>query len=62
MSNEQRRSIHIDLTPEQRQHIKDVSGQDVPALELNAEELEQRIAPAEFVILKSSDTASAKLF
>lgn len=61
MSNEQRRSIHIDLTSDQRQQIKEFSGQDVPALELNAEELEQRIAPAEFVILKGTDVASPKL-
>ena len=62
MSNEQRRSIHIDLTSEQRQQIKDFSGQDVPALELNAEELEQRIAPAEFVITKHVDPSSPVLF
>lgn len=53
--------IHIDLTTEQQQQIKDASGQEIVALELNAEELEQRIAPSEIVIMKPTDIASSKL-
>ena len=37
--------VRIDLTEEQRQQIKAQSGKDTEALEFNAEELEQRIAP-----------------
>ncbi len=37
--------IRIELTPEQKKQIKDVSGEDVNALEFTAVELEQRIAP-----------------
>ena len=54
--------IHIDLTSDQRQQIKDASGQEITALELNAEELEQRIAPADFVIIKVVDKPSTILF
>lgn len=54
--------IHIDLTTEQRQQIKDASGQEITALELNAEELEQRIAPADLVIIKVVDKPSPILF
>lgn len=45
MSDENRRSIRIELTAEQKQQIKKASGEDVSALEFTPEELEQRIAP-----------------
>jgi len=45
MQNDQPR-IHIELTDEQRKEIKDVAGHDISAVEFSAEELEQRIAPA----------------
>ena len=37
--------IRIELTDEQRQQVKAQFGKDFEALEFNAEELEQRIAP-----------------
>jgi len=37
--------IRIELTDEQKQQIKRVSGEVVSALEFSREELEQRIAP-----------------
>ena len=60
MNNGER--IHIDLTAEQQSHIKRLSGKDIPALEFDALELEQRIAPSELVVTKRADLASAKLF
>jgi hypothetical protein len=45
MPNEQKR-IRIDLTTEQQAFVKERTGVDVPSVELTAEELEQRIAPA----------------
>jgi len=43
MSTEQR--IRIELTPDQTEQIKKVSGRDVSVIEFKVEELEQRIAP-----------------
>ena len=40
-----RTSIRIELTPEQQQQFKAFSGRDISALELEAQELEPRIAP-----------------
>jgi len=37
--------IRIELTPEQKQQIRNATGQDIEAFEFTAEELEQRIAP-----------------
>jgi len=57
--------IHIDLTSEQQSQIKRLSGKDIAALEFDAEELEQRIAPSslsEITIMKPTDVASTKLF
>jgi hypothetical protein len=38
-------TIRIELTDDQKKQIKAASGRDVQALELTAEELEERIAP-----------------
>lgn len=38
--------IRIELTPEQKQKIKEASGEDVIAIEFTARELEDRIAPS----------------
>jgi hypothetical protein len=38
-------TIRIELTDDQKKQIKAASGRDVAALELTAEELEERIAP-----------------
>jgi hypothetical protein len=45
---EKKETIRIELTDEQKKQIKDASGQDVQALEITAQELEQRIAPLMF--------------
>lgn len=41
--------VRINLTPSQAQEIKAITGIDAEAIQLTAEELEQRIAPAIFV-------------
>jgi hypothetical protein len=38
--------FRIELTPEQKAQIRDVTGKDAEAVELSVEELEERIAPA----------------
>jgi hypothetical protein len=38
-------SFRIDLTPEQKAKIRNVTGKDAEAVELAVEELEARIAP-----------------
>ena len=45
MSDDKRNSIRIELTTDQKRQIKEALGEDVSALELPAQELEQRIAP-----------------
>jgi hypothetical protein len=37
--------IRVELTTEQKQQIKDASGEEVSILEFTAQELEERIAP-----------------
>src|SRR5689334_12797810 len=67
MNNGER--IHIDLTSEQQSQIKRLSGKDIAALEFDAEELEQRIAPTttgrvalqDISITKVVDTSSKLL-
>ncbi|NNG15194.1 MAG: hypothetical protein HKM89_01855 [Gemmatimonadales bacterium] len=39
-------SVRIELTPAQRELVRKATGKDTEALELNVEELEERIAPA----------------
>ncbi len=39
------KKIRIELTNEQKEELKKVTGKDAEALELTAEELEERIAP-----------------
>ena len=38
--------IRLELTEEQKAQVKAATGKDARALELNVEELEERIAPA----------------
>ena len=38
--------IRIELTPEQKQKIREASGEDIIAIEFTARELEDRIAPS----------------
>ena len=37
--------VRIELTKEQQDLVREATGKDAEALELNAEELEERIAP-----------------
>jgi hypothetical protein len=46
MSKQKR--VRIDFTPEQREQIKQASGQDCDTMELTVDELEQRVAPSLF--------------
>jgi hypothetical protein len=39
-------SFRIDLTPEQKATIRNVTGKDAETVELSVEELEARIAPS----------------
>ena len=41
----QRDSVRLKLTPDQQVQIKQATGKNAEALELNVEELEERIAP-----------------
>ena len=43
--DKQKPRIRIELTAEQKKQIKEASGEDVQAIELTAQELEDRIAP-----------------
>ncbi|HKW48633.1 MAG TPA: hypothetical protein VJN70_14390 [Gemmatimonadaceae bacterium] len=52
-----RNSIRIELTPEQQQQFKEFSGRDISALEVEAQELEPRIAPLTYQ-LKSIEVSS----
>ncbi len=37
--------VHIKLTPEQREQVRQATGKNAEAIELTAQELEERIAP-----------------
>lgn len=41
--------VRIDLTKEQQEQLKQACGQNVEAVELNVEELEQRVAPVVYL-------------
>ena len=47
--------LRLELTKEQQDQIKEASGQGIRAVELNVQELEQRVAPAIFLKLTMSD-------
>jgi hypothetical protein len=38
-------TIQIDLTPEQKEQLRKLTGKEVPRLKLNLEQLEARVAP-----------------
>ena len=38
--------FRIELTPEQKDQVRNATGKDAEAVELSVEELEERIAPA----------------
>jgi hypothetical protein len=52
---QQSNRIRIELTDAQRKQIKEQSGEEVQAFEFTVQELEQRIAPAEFMKWTLSD-------
>jgi hypothetical protein len=37
--------IRLELTPEQKEQVRETTGRDAQAIELSAKELEERIAP-----------------
>lgn len=51
MSNDKHHSIRIELTTEHQKQMTEASAVEVSALELTAQELEQRIAPADHIEL-----------
>jgi hypothetical protein len=46
--NKKDEMVRIDLTEKQKAQVKAVIGKDADSIELNAQELEERIAPAMF--------------
>ena len=46
MASNEAPPIRLELTPQQREEIRTLTGQEVEALEFSALELEQRITPA----------------
>lgn len=42
---ENKNTVKITFTPEQREQVRAMTNQDVEAIELSVEELEERIAP-----------------
>ncbi len=42
---EKKKVIRVELTEEQKRQIRDTTGKDAEAIELTAEELEERISP-----------------
>jgi len=42
-------AVRIDLTPEQKATIRNVTGKDAESVELSVEELEARIAPIQVI-------------
>ena len=43
------KKVRIELTAEQKEELKKMTGKDAEALELSAQELEDRIAPSKIV-------------
>ena len=42
---DKKQPIRIELTEQQKQQIRDATGKDASAIELTAEELEERVSP-----------------
>jgi hypothetical protein len=42
-------SVRLDLTPAQREQVTQQGGKEAEAIELKAEELEERVAPMEYI-------------
>jgi hypothetical protein len=48
MSKNQKDTVRIELTEEQKQQLQETTGQDASAIEFSVQELEERIAPMKF--------------
>lgn len=46
MSEQKKNPVRLQLTDEQKQQIRQATGQDADSIEFDAEELEDRVAPA----------------
>jgi uncharacterized small protein (DUF1192 family) len=46
MSKNQKDTVRIELTEEQKKQLHELTGQDANAIEFSVQELEERIAPA----------------
>jgi hypothetical protein len=46
----QKPTVRIELTEEQRKKLQQITGKDASAVEFTAEELEERIAPTKFAL------------
>jgi hypothetical protein len=44
----EKKTIRIELTDEQKRKLKEQTGKDAKAVELTAEELEERVSPGKF--------------
>jgi hypothetical protein len=45
MAEQKKETVRIELTEEQKARIRETTGKEASAIELSAEELEERIAP-----------------
>ncbi len=45
---EKKEPIRIELTEEQKKQVRNATGKDASAIELTAEELEERVSPGRF--------------
>jgi hypothetical protein len=48
MSKNQKDTVRIELTEEQKQQLRESTGQEANAIEFSVQELEERIAPVTF--------------
>jgi hypothetical protein len=47
-SKNQKDTVRIELTDEQKQRLREITGRDANAIEFSVQELEERIAPVAF--------------
>lgn len=55
MSTNEKSSVRIELTEEQRKNLKEQTGADASAIEFDVEELEERIAPTTLGVVELED-------
>ena len=49
MAEKKKDTVRLELTDEQKAKIRETTGKDASAIELSAEELEERIAPTQLI-------------